>query len=281
MNRIALQYVLMVVLALGLQACDRKSGSGAAPPPGAKPEHLTGKLSDAQGKPLSNVTIRVLGFNEKGEPVKREVRVRGTAGEYDMELPNGMYDTPVARIGLEYHDRWYDLPLAAADGSREWTEQHDSRQGMVRDFVLKIAGRAPSGDANGPSGYWGGTIQFDMGSAVGEIATIEIALTPDGPLLDGSEGKPLNFTRKLPWRRREDHFLLDVPIGKYTATARILFGSKPKPLRLASYTIDPTNPEIPSPDKLPTKVPVVFECQEVKTGEWKLLLPNLIAFPPL
>jgi hypothetical protein len=280
MTRLAFQNLLLLSLTLFMAACDQ-NGSNSPPPPGAKPGHLTGKLSDARGKPLSNVTIKIVGFSSQGNVVKIEKRVSGPASEYDIEVPDGKYDTPTARLGIEYNDRWYDLPLAAADGTREWNEQHDSKPGMVRDFIWKTAGSAPGGNADQPSGYWGSTIQFDLGGLLGDYATIEVTLKPEGPLIDGSEGKTLTFERKLPWKKREDHYLLDIPIGKYTASARVLFGSSPKPLRLACYTIDPTNPDVQTPDKLSPKVTVEFECQEVKTGEWKVLMPNLTAFPPL
>ena len=268
------------LISLALAGCDRHAGSGAAPP-GAKPGHLTGKLADAQGKPLSGVTISVFGFSDKGEMIKREVHIKGPASEYDIPLPDGKYDTPVARIGVEYNDQWYDLPLAAADNSREWSEQGQAQRGMVRDFVWKISGRSPFGESEDPTGYWGGTIQFDKGADIGEGSTIQITLQPDGPLIDGSAGKTITFTRKLPWKRREDHYLLDVPIGKYIATGKTLFGTNPKPLRLVSYTIDPTDVEASTNTPKPTpRVTVEFECTEVKTNQWKLLIPNLVAFPP-
>jgi hypothetical protein len=276
MIRLGLLGVALTALALG--GCDRSAKSGA-PQPGAKAGHLLGKLSDEHGKPLSNVTISIFGFSDKNEPVKREVTLAGPVSEYDIALPDGKYDTPTARIGVDYNDNWYDLPLAAADGTREWSEQGEARRGMVRDFVWKISGASPLGEAENPSGYWGGTIQFDKGGDLGDGATLEITLQPDGPLIDGSEGKALTFTRKLPWKRREDHYLLDIPIGKYIATGRKLFGSSPKPLRLVTYTIDPADFD-QAPTKPMPRVTVEFECLQSKSGEYKLLVPNLVAFPP-
>src|SRR5439155_14548322 len=244
-----------------------------------KPGHLTGKLSDAQGKPISNVTVSIFGFTDNGEPVTRETKVAGPAGAYDLELPSGKYNTPTARIAVDYNGRHYELPLAAADGTKEWLDQKESRLGMVRDFVWKIAGPVPGGDPLSPSGYWGGTIEFDKGADLGDIAKIEINLRPEGPLIDGSEGKPVVFIRVWPWKKREDHYLLDVPLGRYTATAKILIGTRPKPLRLVSYTVDPSSVEQVQP-KMSPSVPIEFECREVKPGEFKLMIPNLLAFPP-
>ena len=77
------------------------------------------------------------------------------------------------------------------------------------------------------------------------------------------------------------YLMLDVPLGRYIATARLMYGSRPKSLRLATYTIDPGNPNVTSPEKLPTtKVPVEFDCVQSKPGQWRLLQPNLVAFQP-
>jgi hypothetical protein len=268
---------VLAALALALSACDRNSGSGGPPPPGAKAGHLTGKLSDSQGKPLSNVTVSIFGFSDKGEAVSRELKVAGPAGEYDLELPNGKYNTPVARIAVDYNGRHYDLPLAAADGTKEWLEQKQASTGMVRDFVWKISGPIPGGDPQSAGGYWGGTIYFDTAPDLGDTATIELALKPDGPLIDGSPGQPLIFTKRIPWKKHEDHLLFDIPLGKYSVTAKSLYGTRPKPLRLVTYTVNPVNPEA-SPDRTVTKATVEFEFQQTKPGEYKLLVPNLVAF---
>src|SRR5258706_15275271 len=101
MARLSPIHVLLALIALA--GCDWKSGSGTPPPPGAKPGHLTGKLADAQGRPLSNVTVSVFGFTDKNEPVRREVKIAGPASEYDIPLPAGKYDTPIARIAVYYN----------------------------------------------------------------------------------------------------------------------------------------------------------------------------------
>jgi hypothetical protein len=272
-------FVHLLILMTALAGCDRKSGSGGPPPPGAKPGHLTGKLSDAQGRPLSNVTVSVFGFSNNSEPVHRDVKIIGPAAEYEIPLPDGKYDTPTARIDVDYNGRTYNLPLAAADGTREWAEQKQPNDGMVRDFVWRISGRSPNGDAQSARGYWGGTILFDKAGDLGDTATIEIILTPDGPLIDGTPGQPLTFTRKLPWQRQDEHLLLDIPIGKYTATARKMFGSNPKPLKLVVYTVDPAASDAPPPSPVQTAT-LDFESREVKPGQFELAVPNLIIFAP-
>src|SRR5438105_811613 len=162
--RLVLGILALAIMALSGIACDRNgSGAGGSQGRAGKPGHLTGKLSDAQGRPISNVTVSIFGFTDNGEPVTRETKVPGPATEYDLELPSGKYGTPTARIAVDYNGRHYELPLAAADGTKEWLDQKESRLGMVRDFIWKIAGPVPGGDPISPNGYWGGTIEFDKG----------------------------------------------------------------------------------------------------------------------
>jgi len=269
-----------VVLPLICAACD-KFGTSTPPQPGAKPGYATGKLGTSAGKPLTDVTLSLSAFLADNTAYAKEFDIKGPAGEYAIAVPEGMYNTPAARVGVWYADRWYDLPLAATDGTREWPAQRNSKQGLVRDFVFRISGAKPGANAMEPDDYWGGTVHFDKGGDLGEIAKIEITLTPDGPLIDGSEGQALVFKRDLPWRKPQDHLLYDIPLGKYTATAKLMFGTRPKSLKLISYTIDPQQPEeVPTPQKSTTAVKIEFQTQQVKPGEYRLLIPNLVAFPP-
>lgn len=273
--------LLLAVLAAAVSiGCDKFK---SAPPaqPGAKPGHATGKLADAHGKPLTDVTLSFSAFLADNTAFAKEFPIKGPAGEYAIAVPDGMYNTPQGRVGAWYNDKWYDLPLAAADGSREWPAQRNSKQGLVRDFVWRISGLKPAGNPLEPGDYWGGAIHFDKGGDLGDFAKIEITLKPEGPLVDGSEGQTLVFVRELPWKRPQDHLLLDVPLGKYTATAKLLFGTRPKNLKLVAYTIDPQNPvEVPTPEKSTIAVTIEFQTQMVKPGEYRLLVPNLVAFPP-
>jgi hypothetical protein len=269
-----------VTLVAALVGCD-KAGSPAAqsPQPGAKPGYATGKLADARGKPLTDVTISLSAFLADNTAYSKDFAIKGPAGEYAMQIPDGAYNTPMARAGVWYNERWYDLPLAAADGTREWPAQRDSKDGLVRDFVFRINGAKPGGSPIEPDDYWGGSVHFDKGGDLGEFAKIEITLKPDGPLIDGGTGQTLVFNRELPWKRPQDHLLFDIPLGKYTATAKLLYGSRPKALKLVCYTIDPQKPEeVVIPDKATNSVTVEFQTREYKPGRFRVLVPNLVAF---
>jgi len=269
--------VVMAILLAGL-ACDR-SGTESVDPR-AKAGLLTGKLADDRGGPLSNVMVRVAGFTRGGVPVNKEFKVAGPAKEFSFEVPEGTYTAPEAVIDLEYNNRSYTLGLAPGNGEKEWPRARDSKAGLVRDFIFKISGALPEGLGSDvdPSGYYGSTAVFELGGEFGDVASFEITLKPDGPLIDGSEGKTLTFTRKIPWRRHEDHYLLDIPTGRYIATAKLLYGTRPKPLKIISYAIDPENPDA-APDRSALSAVVEFEMRKGRDGKLNLTRPSIVVFP--
>lgn len=271
---------LGVLAAAALVGCDKKDPGG--PGSGGQAAIASGKLSDASGGALSGVTILLNGFPKgAGDPIHRYVGQWGYVKEYSIPLPEGMYNAPRAIIGIGYHDRWYELPLADVEGLVEWPHMRDSKDGLRRDFTWKISGPKPGGDPNSPEGYWGGSIYFDKGGDLGDVANIEITLRPDGPLIDGSAGEVIVRKVKLPWKRPYDHYLFDIPLGRYIASAKVLYGKNPKPLRLVSYTVDPNDPEASQESRKPLNTTLVeFEPLEGKNGEVKLGVPTLVAFPP-
>ncbi|HYE17151.1 MAG TPA: hypothetical protein VEA69_01840 [Tepidisphaeraceae bacterium] len=273
----ALMSVMITAVVL-MGGCDK--GTSGPADPRAKAGRVVGTLADARGGPLSNVTVRVRGFTRGGDAVDKTFEVKGPAKGYEFELPDGTYSTPEAVVTAEYHNRTLVFPLAPADGATEWLEARDAKAGLVRDFVWRISGARPAGVGNplDPTGYWGSAVVFDLGGDFGDTANFEVTLKPDGPLVDGSEGGPLTFVRRIPWRRHEDHFLLDIPTGRYTATAKLLYGNRPKALKLISYTIDPANPDA-APTSSALSATVEFETRKDKSGRDVQATPSIVVFP--
>ncbi len=271
--------ILLILTLLLSYGCDN-SGSSVPPPPGAKAGRISGKLADARGGPLSNVMIEISGFTTGGESVHKQVEIPGPATEFSIEVPEGQYSAPAAIIKPQYKDRVYAFPLAAVDGAKEWPEARSSKKGLVRDFVWKISGTKPEGmgAALEPSGYWGGAVQFETGADLGDYAQFEITLKPDGPLIDGSQGKDLVFTKKLPWKRAEEHYILDIPFGRYIASVKLVYGTKPRPLKLVCYTIDPEFPD-QVPEKTALTAILEYEVKKMKDGTMKLMTPIMVVFP--
>lgn len=268
-------------VALCLAGCDT-GNSDPPPPPGAKPGHVSGKLSDARGNPLRNVSVRINGMPEgSGEPFNKTFHIPGPASEYAFALPPGRYDTPQATITADYNGRTYVLQLAAADNSRDWPQSRPSKPGLVRDFVWRIEGPRPEGEGDPlrPTGWWGGAILLDKPDTMTELSTFEITLTPAGPLIDGSPGKPLLFTRRIPWQRPEEHYLLNIPVGKYTASATVAYaGGKPKPMKLVCYTAETADSAEPmAAPQLTAEVEFIPKAD--RQGRQTLLVPNLLVIP--
>src|SRR5689334_17030719 len=95
----ALMCMIVVVAGTLLPGCDK--GSSAPADPRAKAGKVIGKLADAQGGPLSNVSVRVRGFTRGGAAVDKTFDVKGPATEYEFELPEGTYSTPEATVTVE------------------------------------------------------------------------------------------------------------------------------------------------------------------------------------
>jgi hypothetical protein len=261
--------IAIICIAVFVLGCDRGD-------PDAK-HNVTGKVSDAQGKPLAGATVAISGFPRKGE-ANTFTATTAADGKYSIEVPSGTYDAPQATITRDLDSKTLILPLHPADGKKDWGEQRDSRNNLTRDFVWKISGAKPQGvgKPEDHTGWYGGCINVEKGGDVGDTVTLEFTLTPDGPLIDGTPAKPITITRRLPWKKHEDHLLMDIPIGRYTITARIPQEKKPIPLRLTlTY---PTKLE-DVPEGTANSVSVSFEQHEARKGEREWLVPLLTVYP--
>jgi hypothetical protein len=259
---------ILCVALLGL-ACDRGDPDAT--------HQITGTVTDAQGKPLAGAVISINGFPRKGDNHTFSGST-GADGKYLIQVPSGMYDAPQATITRDLNGNSLVLPLHPADGKKDWGEQRDSRNSLSRDFVWKISGARPEsvGKPEDHTGWYGGCINVEKGGDVGDTVTLEFTLTPEGPLIDGTPGRPITMTRRLPWRKFEDHLLLDIPIGSYTITARIPHEKKPIPLRLT--LVYPTKLE-ETPEGTTTSVKVSFEQHEPRKGQREWLVPTLSVYP--
>ena len=194
-----------------------------------EPGWARGSVTDAGGAPLAGAEVRVEGTSREGGIVSLEVRT-DSQGRYETRLADGTY-TVQAYQPVTYHDEPYWIPLAPADGDNR--ADTDSRSGVVEDFVWKTSGRIGSSADQ----FHGGRVSVDVGlvetgdggSAYPQFpagSRIEVVLTPDGPLVDGSPGEVETFAfspeaicatcgyTTATWN--------DVPVGRYTVTARLL-----------------------------------------------------------
>lgn len=111
--------------------------------------------------------------------------------------------------------------------------------GAIRDFTWKLTGEKPDG-----LGHYGGLVLFHLDStdpqdpeAYLEDEQVELMLTPESPLLDGSRGKVI--TRRA-IRTPDGPGLVDVPIARY----RISAAYAGRPLQVALRDQEEYAPEL-------------------------------------
>ncbi|MFB9994920.1 hypothetical protein ACFFLM_23500 [Deinococcus oregonensis] len=187
------------------------SSAGAAPASNqATPYVMKGVVKDEQGKPVAGVEV----FADNTLYYNMNARGKTDAqGRYSIELPRqdlGTW-TAGAYVKREYNGVNHEFRLYADDESA-----FSASKGAVRNFVWRLSGERGDGNI-------GKLVYIYITEGV-SISNVEVTLTPKGPLADGSAGKPI--TRRVSTGRIEN-----VPVGRYTATARLLRdGQAPLPL---------------------------------------------------
>lgn len=198
----------------------------ACEPPEAGREQgvISGVVTDWRGDSLKNASIFA---REVSSGASYEAKT-GSAGSYEMRnLPDGSYRV----TGFVYPDHQggaWKLPLDPAHNS---VNPVSTTNGVRKDFQWLLAGQKPSVRASHPYAYYGAYISVDtdyLSPNWPEDAVVDFTLVPTGPLIDGSKGKTLSYSRTVAALRTEhpapleqSHFLHDVPIGPYRLTAQL------------------------------------------------------------
>jgi hypothetical protein len=108
--------------------------------------------------------------------------------------------------------------------------------GVVRDFRWQLTGRVPDAGNN----YFGASLALVIGSADYDAGLledgddVEVRLTPQGPLVDGSEAAVVTRTVRFArsgWASRLD----DIPHGVYTAEVTRVRDGVRTALRVGEY----------------------------------------------
>jgi hypothetical protein len=167
-----------------------------------EPYTVTGHVTDAQGQPLSNVQVfsdNTLYYNTNA------IGITDANGFYSIDVsePMGTWHMS-AQHTLEYQGETYtfslhpdnDNPFPGADGA-------------IRNFEWRLTGETPQGF------YYGAVmwVYADYSDFSLNMENVEITLTPDGPLIDGSVGETIVH---------QGAYAEDIPVGLYTVTARYL-----------------------------------------------------------
>ena len=268
----------MAVGCLAFTGCGDGPGSEKVEPGGAastpkaavvSPEagFIQGTAATADGRPIRAFGGDINGYNTKsGQRVSASIE--GADGRYRTEVGPGQFSTR-AWTDIEYNGRRYRIDLDPADGKGGLIKQ-DTAPGVVKHFVWKLDGFRASADSRSydrfyshcggsinlnPEGhgavYWW-NIKPDSKHApepmIPADATVELTLTPDGPLIDGSTGKPIVLRLKgADIKGPMDRVTRGIPIGRYHASARAtLVDGSSRPLRVTPYAIKDQEPPAPA-----------------------------------
>lgn len=204
-----------------------------------KPGHLRGYVKDAAGKPLQGAYIgvrsTVVGGRYSGAHAESDEK-----GYYEVQVPLGAAHFYAAGYTVDYADGRAALSLHPADGK---LTSFASADGSVENFVLWTYGAADKdGLSENPrlrSNFYGGSLYIghhlnEPGEALGlpnNLTTgteIEVTLTPEGRLLDGSVGKTFVVRKSV---FSTGFAINNIPVGQYRLTAKRADG-QPLKMRL-------------------------------------------------
>jgi hypothetical protein len=213
----------------------------------AEPNEATGAVLNMLGQPLQGARIRFWRLTPQGAIIEYVARTNAQ-GIYTINMPPSTdYRCDNATALVRYGEQQYYLPLRPEgdDGSFFDRDAVDNTKGYVKNFVLPISGYiSPEEDPKEPLSYYGGSLTFRANiklvvpndpdpaltagatgpNALPEGTRIQLTLTPQGPLLDGTNGRPLSWDLQVRNNARINAFsttLKDIPLGTYTASARV------------------------------------------------------------
>ena len=209
---------LLAALALlpTLAACGTDAPAAAREESG----YATGLVVDTRGEPIAGAKILLDNTVFYASYINGSTAEDGT---YRLKVQPGAWRA-YASIKRDFNGRTHSLDLHPDN-----VDSFDD-SGAVRNFTWKLEGRKPDNDW----GYYGGLVKVFNETGFYEMENVEITLEPDGPLIDGSQGRTLvlrlgdNYWRQLA-------YLEDIPIGRYTASAVLLDGEHRQPLKLRDW----------------------------------------------
>lgn len=200
--------------------------------------YVNGIVLDARGKGVANATIIIVGTTIAGERTEIDATTDGN-GRYSRRVPDGLYSV-AGRAVTRYNGKDYRLLLDPDDGAPNRT--YDSKQGIIKDFHWKLTGLQPGGTEDEWTDYYGAVLRVSdfVGSEAiyltNKESTLELTLTPRGPLIDGTTGQVIVRQIKAV-DLYSAQYSYDVPVGAYTATARLVDpGGTQRPVQLAPGT---------------------------------------------
>lgn len=169
---------------------------------------VKGIVTDTQGRPVKNATIVV---NNTVWYDHNIVLSTGADGKYSYDMPATDSWYVRGSIKVQYHNYLYELPLCP-----DYAGAFPGVSGKEVNLQWKLTGPVPT-DFGG-AGYYGGSAIAQPGFDIFDLTGVELTLVPQGLLIDGSTG---NTIVKIGANRSDGYVIEDIPIGRYTITAKL------------------------------------------------------------
>ncbi len=211
--------ILMLLIAAQTMAtagCSKKNDITPVPVSETANGIVKGVVTYADGSPITNVKVVIENTILYASYVYATTNAKG---EYSVPVPIGSWKASV-QIEKEFLGKKYKYDLHP-DNPNAFA----GFDGAVRNFTWKISGAKPD------VGYYGSPVK-----AYGELLSfinmpdVELTLTPDGVLIDGSAGAVIK--KRLVDVGGGEYGIDDVPVGKYSITARNAVTNLPLEIRI-------------------------------------------------
>jgi hypothetical protein len=191
---------------------------------------VTGRALDTQGRPMARALIWFQPVSFFGVVSGRT----GADGRYELQGLGGTPYYAKAWAEVAYSGRTYCVRLGMP--SEADYDAFVPAPGAVRDFRWRLEGRIPNEEGER---YFGGEVRLFGDGTTARGDSVELRLTPTGPLIDGSAGRALTRTVDAYGIAR------DIPVGPYRVTATLIAaGGARSPLRIGAddKTLDEAAP---------------------------------------
>lgn len=189
----------LLTLLLFLGGCSLVEGEAG----GVKSYAVKGRVTDESGAPLAGVDVFAENTAGYGARVAGATDDEGLY-ELDLEGREPSSWRVSAQLSREYHGTKYTFSLYPRE-----TAQFAGEKGAIRDFEWKLSGANPAGGVYGYPVY----VYADAAAPDLDPSKVVLTFTPDGSLVDGSDGKSFSMVPK------DGTTIPDVPVGRYTVTA--------------------------------------------------------------
>ncbi|PYE52760.1 carboxypeptidase-like regulatory domain-containing protein [Deinococcus yavapaiensis] len=199
----------------------------------ATPNTVSGRVLDERGKPVVGAQIIVEPAMFRGT-LFTKTDAQGRYQSIELNPTTNPYYV-YAYKEINYHGRHYCVRMAGDPG--EYQEAFNAKQGVVRNWRFKISGESDMASSSNGGQWWGGSLAFENvstedGKFIPFDSIVELRLTPDGPLIDGSVGKPIVKTVRL------SAGIADIPVGYYQLSAFLVQGGAKTKLRVGTTNRD-------------------------------------------